>query len=139
MGDNSTVNIMVISGHDFYGYRLPKHHFVLRFSPYTRLAKLIKRLNVLRASRAWQMVGQHGRYCQTPYQASRSRSPKSGKIRGASEPMNSISKPGLADLIVNSCPEGCGSCLRLYINELTGHRIVCNCLCHDAKKKGGKQ
>jgi hypothetical protein len=36
----------------------------------------------------------------------------------------------LPDLIVNCCPLGCnGVCIRIWRNEITGHRIVCRCNC----------
>ena len=39
----------------------------------------------------------------------------------------------LPDLILNVCPLGCdGKCRKVWINEETGHRIVCTCIkCHD--------
>jgi hypothetical protein len=33
----------------------------------------------------------------------------------------------IPDLDINSCPEGCGNCAGIYINEGTGHKIVCHC------------
>ncbi len=44
--------------------------------------------------------------------------------------MNSLTKSNLTDLVVDSCPQGCDNCSGLYINELTGHKIVCHCTCH---------
>lgn len=35
------------------------------------------------------------------------------------------------DLIVNRCPLGCENCNEIYVNEQTGHRILCRCSkCH---------
>ena len=48
--------------------------------------------------------------------------------------MNSLTKFNLADLVVDSCPQECDNCLGLYLNELTGHKIVCHCTCH---RRGG--
>jgi hypothetical protein len=44
-------------------------------------------------------------------------------------------------LIVNQCPLGCGNCAGVYLNQQSGHRIVCQCIkCHhkqDLKQKTG--
>lgn len=34
------------------------------------------------------------------------------------------------DLIVNLCPLGCGNCAEVYVNQQSGHRIVCHCMCN---------
>jgi hypothetical protein len=34
------------------------------------------------------------------------------------------------DLVLNRCPLGCRNCTRIWINEITNHRIVCNCVCN---------
>ncbi|HZI70843.1 MAG TPA: hypothetical protein VFD60_06745 [Nitrososphaeraceae archaeon] len=37
----------------------------------------------------------------------------------------------LPDLVVNICPLGCnGACAKIWTNENTEHRIICNCECH---------
>jgi hypothetical protein len=45
------------------------------------------------------------------------------------------------DLIVNQCPLGCGNCAGVYLNQQSGHRIVCYCIkCHhkqDIEKQKG--
>ena len=36
----------------------------------------------------------------------------------------------LKDLIVMICPFGCNrKCEGIWMNEITGHRIICNCRC----------
>ena len=34
------------------------------------------------------------------------------------------------DLIIDKCPLGCTYCHEIYLNEQTGHRIVCKCKCN---------
>ncbi|MEP0826089.1 MAG: hypothetical protein HRF40_11445 [Nitrososphaera sp.] len=55
--------------------------------------------------------------------------------------MNSAPKAGLPDIVVTSCLKGCGNCAGVYVNELTGHRIVCSCeKCdHQAPTINGKE
>ena len=31
------------------------------------------------------------------------------------------------DLITDECPLGCDDCEEIYVNEQTGHRIICRC------------
>ena len=51
---------MVISGHDFYGYRLPKHHSILRFNLYTNLTKLIKL-----SDSTYDRLAEHGKWADS--------------------------------------------------------------------------
>jgi len=38
------------------------------------------------------------------------------------------------DLVTDQCPLGCGNCAEIYVNSVTGHRIVCKCnKCHHCK------
>ena len=44
--------------------------------------------------------------------------------------MNNLPPAKLPDLNVNSCPFGCDMiCARIWSNEVTGHRIICECSC----------
>jgi hypothetical protein len=43
-------------------------------------------------------------------------------------PSNKITTTQIPDLYTNECPVGCGNCAGVYVNEATGHRIVCRCL-----------
>jgi hypothetical protein len=40
---------------------------------------------------------------------------------------NKPSRTHVPDLFTNECPVGCGNCAGVYVNEVTGHRIVCHC------------
>lgn len=36
----------------------------------------------------------------------------------------------IPDLKLKTCPLGCDNkCLRVWINEITGHKIICKCEC----------
>ncbi|MGB7954967.1 MAG: hypothetical protein WCF23_13390 [Candidatus Nitrosopolaris sp.] len=50
--------------------------------------------------------------------------------------MNQFLTNHLPDLVVSICPFGCNKkCDGLWINEQTGHRIVCLCTCHERNKQ----
>lgn len=52
--------------------------------------------------------------------------------------MQQFEKNFFPDLIVDTCPFGCDTkCDKQWVNELTGHQIVCVCTCYQHKKKGG--
>lgn len=37
------------------------------------------------------------------------------------------------DLVIDTCPQGCSKCARIYINSTIGHKIICNCSCGHRK------
>ena len=44
--------------------------------------------------------------------------------------MGKIQIGDLSDLVLNHCPLGCdGDCARIWINEITNHKIICKCEC----------
>jgi hypothetical protein len=40
--------------------------------------------------------------------------------------MQSVTK--YPDLVISQCPTGCENCAEVYVNEDTGHRILCKCI-----------
>jgi hypothetical protein len=38
-----------------------------------------------------------------------------------------MEEPHFQDLVTDTCPLGCNTCSRIYVNELIGHRILCKC------------
>ena len=49
------------------------------------------------------------------------------QVETAIVPGNKITSTQITDLYINECPMGCGNCAGIYVNEITGHRIVCQC------------
>lgn len=48
--------------------------------------------------------------------------------------MNGSSTDYAPDLVVHTCPLGCnGKCARIWKNQITGHRIICECTCEHKK------
>ena len=50
-----------------------------------------------------------------------------------------LDKPAIIpDFTVDTCPFGCTrECERIWINNVTGHRIICTCkICHENEKDG---
>lgn len=51
--------------------------------------------------------------------------------------MSRSSEIDALDLIVNRCPLGCNrQCARIWINQNTGHRIICKCKCRHKNQAG---
>ncbi len=49
------------------------------------------------------------------------------------EPFSTIHYP---DLIIHECIPDCQECSKIWINSVTGHKIVCNCTkCDHGKNK----
>lgn len=50
--------------------------------------------------------------------------------------MTQVYSREIPDLVIDLCPVDCINCGKIYINALTGHRIVCKCnICGHNKEK----